>query len=227
MKRFFLFLVALMLSACSFTGARPAFVGDAQRLEDRTVALVMRRDDDSLRPFCSGVWVSKTTILTAAHCVKDIGSDEDLSYLVHADVAPMVDGLRPRTAHLYARDAAHDLALLRAVEPPAHSIAQTRSADIEQGMFAEAMGHSLGLWFSFSSGQVSALRVETDDEAVQTWYVQSTAPISPGNSGGGLFDEDGRLIGIAHGYFPKGENLNLFIHRAHVDALLLLQGSGL
>jgi hypothetical protein len=41
----------------------------------------------------------------------------------------------------------------------------------------------------------------------------------------GLFDERGYLIGLGHGAFPRGQNLNLFVHAQYIDALLRRQVS--
>lgn len=38
--------------------------------------------------------------------------------------------------------------------------------------------------------------------------IQTTAAISPGSSGGGLFDQYGRAIGVTVGYLEGGQNLN-------------------
>jgi len=54
------------------------------------------------------------------------------------------------------------------------------------------VGSPLGLGGTVSSGIVSALRTE----AGQT-YVQFSAPISPGNSGGPVVDRNGRVIGVS------------------------------
>jgi hypothetical protein len=42
-------------------------------------------------------------------------------------------------------------------------------------------------------------------------YVQTSAPISPGSSGGGLFDERGNLLGITSFKIDDAENLNFAI----------------
>ena len=51
---------------------------------------------------------------------------------------------------------------------------------------------ALGLGGTVTSGIVSAYR---DDFALD--YLQFSAPISPGNSGGPVLDEQGRVVGVA------------------------------
>lgn len=100
-----------------------------------------------------------------------------------------------------------DLALLTANNPPEHPIALSGGLPAP-GDTVYAMGHPNGLEYSFSSGEVAAVR-ELDGELV----IQTTAPISPGSSGGGLFDTRGHLLGIASFQVrPQfGQNLNFFV----------------
>src|SRR5271163_2483310 len=49
----------------------------ATQLKAETVALVKTRSDGRVKPFCTGVWVSPTAILTAGHCVAHAGESED------------------------------------------------------------------------------------------------------------------------------------------------------
>lgn len=44
-----------------------------------------------------------------------------------------------------------------------------------------------------------------------TDYIQTTAPISKGSSGGGLFDAQGRLVGITTMYLKDGQALNFAV----------------
>src|SRR5262252_2850297 len=55
-----------------------------------------------------------------------------------------------------------------------------------------AIGTPRGLAQTLSSGLVSAIR----DFGEGYRHIQTTSPISPGSSGGGLFDDHGRLVGI-------------------------------
>jgi serine protease Do len=60
---------------------------------------------------------------------------------------------------------------------------------------------------SLSDGLVSALRGPDGKDPI----IQTTAPISQGSSGGGLFNEDGKLVGITTLQARSGQNLNFAI----------------
>jgi len=66
-----------------------------------------------------------------------------------------------------------------------------------------AIGAPQGFELTFSDGIISGLRAVD-----KGYYIQSTAPISIGSSGGGLFDENGRMIGMPTYFFKQGEHLN-------------------
>jgi S1-C subfamily serine protease len=189
----------------------------ADVLASDTVALV-----DGSRAYCSGVWVGGNEILTAAHCVADKDLGADVNYAQREDVWH-VDGaevVSSHTAQLARRDAAHDLAMLHVVIPYPHGVAAVSARSMWQGERVYTMGHPLGLWWSYSSGEIAAFRWSDDGELPYQWWIQTTAPISPGNSGCGLYDSRGDLLGIAHGYYPAGENLNLFVARDYIAAFV-------
>lgn len=56
-----------------------------------------------------------------------------------------------------------------------------------------------GLEFTFSDGMINQYKNE---------YIQFSAPISPGSSGGALLNENGQLIGIITSYLGKAQNIN-------------------
>lgn len=64
------------------------------------------------------------------------------------------------------------------------------------------MGAPRGLELSLSDGIVSQLRGGPPP------LIQTTAAISPGSSGGGLFDAEGRLVGFTTLYIQGGQSLN-------------------
>lgn len=69
------------------------------------------------------------------------------------------------------------------------------------------IGSSLGMTSTLSEGIVSCALRQLYDQT----YIQITAPISPGNSGGPLFDAYGSVIGINTLTFLNGQNVNLAV----------------
>jgi len=66
-----------------------------------------------------------------------------------------------------------------------------------------AIGNPAGLEGTVSKGIISGVR-EVDDIK----FIQITAPISPGSSGGPVFDLAGKVIGVATAYLTYGQSLN-------------------
>lgn len=198
----------------------PSKVEAVELLKSKTVALV----DEDYNAYCTGVWVSEKHILTARHCTEEAQLGTPLLYVVEGDVFVPGDP-HPRAkveAHqglLNAVDDAHDLALIRVHDAPSHSIARVTTSPILPGQFAQAVGQTLGLWWSYSSGDVAAARwVDTGDG--EMLWIQTTAPTSPGNSGGGLFNERAELIGICHGGSSRGQLVNVFVHPIYINVFL-------
>jgi 2-alkenal reductase len=73
-----------------------------------------------------------------------------------------------------------------------------RSADLQVGQEAFAIGNPYGLEQTLTSGIISALhrRLPTATSHEISGVIQTDAPINPGNSGGPLLDSAGRLIGV-------------------------------
>jgi hypothetical protein len=85
--------------------------------------------------------------------------------------------------------------------------------DISDGENIFVIGHPEGLRFTLSTGIIS----RTDQDLLQI-----SAPVSPGNSGGPVYDDRGNLLGVVtsmvdRNFSPNAENLN-FVVRA--DAVL-------
>ena len=82
-----------------------------------------------------------------------------------------------------------------------------KNKEISVGSVVYSIGSSKGYTLSFSEGVVSSAQREV--EGVE--YIQHTAPISHGNSGGPLIDEYGYVIGINSASATDGQNLNFAI----------------
>jgi len=82
------------------------------------------------------------------------------------------------------------------------------SDQLQVGEEVVAIGNPLSLESTVSNGIVSAIRTV---EAQGGKFLQITAPISPGSSGGPLFNMAGNVVGITTSHIKGGENLNFAI----------------
>ena len=77
------------------------------------------------------------------------------------------------------------------------------------------IGSPRGLMNTVSDGIVSGIR-----QFDTTSYLQISAPISPGNSGGALLNMKGELLGLTTFKVTESENLNFAISADEVKALI-------
>ena len=82
-----------------------------------------------------------------------------------------------------------------------------------------AIGHPKGLFWSYTKGVVSQIRPDYEwstknKKKYKANLIQTQTPISPGNSGGPLFSDKGKLIGVNTMKLP-GENLNFAVAVEH------------
>jgi len=134
----------------------------------------------------SGVAIgSHGEILTNAHVIRDC-----------TGITVRPPSSDPFAAHLIASDDKNDLAVVSGL-PSLSSVAVLRDLPpVRAGETVVAMGYPLsGLLAAtanLSLGNVSALAGLHDDPR----FLQISAPVQPGNSGGPLLDSSGHLIGV-------------------------------
>ena len=105
-------------------------------------------------------------------------------------------------ATLYAEDGDKDICLLDAKGITGKPAQLGKAASLKVGVPVYAVGAPKGLELSLSDGIVAQLRGGPPP------LIQTTAAISPGSSGGGLFDGEGRLVGLTTLYIEGGQSLN-------------------
>jgi len=89
------------------------------------------------------------------------------------------------------------------------------SKNLKVGQKVIAIGSPQGLENTVSDGILSAIR-----EYDSVRYLQITAPISAGSSGGPVLDSDGHMIGVATFQFERGQNLNFAVAADYIQPLL-------
>lgn len=110
-------------------------------------------------------------------------------------------------ASLIGSDEQSDLAVLKIDATGLTPAVLGDSTTLEVGDLAIAIGNPLGeLGGSVTSGIISALDREMTIDGQTMTLLQTDAAVNPGNSGGGLFNANGDLIGIVNAK-SSGENV--------------------
>ncbi len=238
----FLLLIASILGGCcmhSQVVPPPEKANFVDVLKDQTVALVQRDSDGDIAAFCTGVWVSRTEILTADHCIKspvasklgiDLDDDDEegtglalveameKGFEVQFILAKDSTGIYREPKAMYKAkvtkfDRDHDLALLVTNDVAVHPYAQLAGTSPRLGDVIHAMGHPAGLTWTYVRGHVGAYREDNfyPMRHKKGPWLQMSAPIWKGNSGGGAFNEAGELVGIAS-FISPAPSQGFFVH---------------
>ena len=134
----------------------------------------------------SGVIVRPNVVATNCHVVDSYG---DIVIYKHNNRRATTD--TTYNAVIRHRDNDRDFCLLNVVGLKGNPAKVRRYQTLKIGEDVYAVGSPKGLDLSLSSGIISQLR-----QGTSTRYIQTDAAISPGSSGGGLFDSDSNFIGI-------------------------------
>lgn len=108
-------------------------------------------------------------------------------------------------ATLDSGDRDKDICLLDAPGLKGRAVKIGKATALKVGETVYAVGAPQGLELSLSDGIVSQLR---GDKAP---LIQTTAAISPGSSGGGLFDAQAQLVGFTTLYIEGAQSLNFAV----------------
>ncbi len=155
----------------------------------------------------SGFFVAPDTLLTNVHVV---GRNSSVTVRrASGEVVPArVEATAPQV----------DIAVLKlpAIDKtqPVLTLGTTGSVRIGQEVFA--IGTALGmLQNTLTRGIVSGIR-----QTPTATLIQTDAAVNPGNSGGPLLDQDGRVLGIVTMGFTERQGLNFAVAIDHARALL-------
>ena len=117
------------------------------------------------------------------------------------------DGKTYAVSGVYDSSKADDWAVLKVNGSGFQTLTAGAADQVAGGETVFAIGSPLGLSDSISQGIVSNTNRSVDGKS----YIQTTASISSGSSGGALINEFGRVIGITSASYVDGQNLNLAI----------------
>ena len=134
----------------------------------------------------------------------------------------------PYFGAVMAENKTQDLALIKVsgLDPSAKVVDLGSNEDVGIGDTVYAIGHPSGLPWSFTLGTVSQIRKnkkwvyeELNNSEHLATVIQTQTPISPGNSGGPLFSENGKIVGI-NTWGAEGQNLNFAVAVDHAKQFI-------
>jgi len=179
------------------TGAMKLALGEGPELRPRDVfervsgAIFIVRTQEAQG---SAVAISDRELLTNCHV------------LGNRSAATLERDGQQSSATLVSANPKNDRCILQSDRPLRHWVRVRPYVDIKVGEPAFTIGAPKGLELTIAEGIVSSKRVMDGERLVQT-----SAPISHGSSGGGLFDAYGNLLGITTWMRKDAQNLNFAI----------------
>lgn len=175
---------------------------------------------------------AKGVVITNAHVV---GNRTEVGVVFK----PRTDGQElkradVRRARVIKIDEIADLAVLQLSEPLPGDIRPLQLASqssLKVGADVHAIGHPTGETWSYTKGLISQIRRNYEWQADsrggrhKATVIQTQTPISPGNSGGPLLDDSGRIVGVNSFKDPRGENVSFAVSAEEVQRFLQSQTS--
>ncbi|PSL12239.1 uncharacterized protein DUF1311 [Marinobacterium halophilum] len=154
------------------------------------IAFNERQDDISQG---SGVVIARNTVATNCHVLES------------ADTAVVLFKGEPYKAVSVVGDRELDYCILYTSNLPARVADTAERSTVTPGQRVYSIGSPRGLDLTIAEGLVSGLRSQ---DGMPLPLIQTSAAISPGSSGGGLFDEFGRVIGITTFLLEDSQSIN-------------------
>jgi S1-C subfamily serine protease len=185
------------VAATSTQGSPQPIVMSAQdifQMAGGGVALIEVFDDEGRKRAQGSGFIISTdgTTLTNYHVIRGASRA----------TARFGDGTMSEVDGVVAYDKDRDVAVIKLASPPKTILQLGDSDTLKVGQSVVVIGSPLGFQNTLSEGIVSGLR---------NGVIQMSDPISPGSSGGAVFDVYGKVVGISVATVATGQNLNFAV----------------
>lgn len=169
----------------------------ARRAFTSAVSLVLFDDYGKAIKIGSGFFVKDGIIATNYHVIE--GASSGIAKRVGRQNKLVLKSV-------IATNARVDLALIQVDKTGIPSLPLSSGRRLAVGQKVFAVGSPEGLEGTFSQGIVSSIR-----EIGEDYYIQMTAPISSGSSGGPVLNDQGIVVGVSVATIANGQNLNFAV----------------
>jgi S1-C subfamily serine protease len=205
-RAYSLLLLVLIPGLCGAQGRPPSAPAAIYERTHLSVVVIIVGDKDG-NPLGqgSGFIVAKDRIVTNHHVLEKASNA----------IVVFADGATSEVEGIVADSSTRDLAILSVKTGARAALKVGDELSVHQGDPVYAMGAPRGLELSITNGIVSGFR-RLDEQ----FMIQTTAPIAPGSSGGPLFDQDGRVIGVTTSLMNDSPGIYFSIGCGDVSRLL-------
>jgi hypothetical protein len=205
---FLLLVTAVLAQNASSKSPNLDIPAISRKANGSVVSIVVSDKDGHPLALGSGFFISKDgRVLTNYHVIKSGTSA----------VIKLPDGAFFVVDGVLASDKDRDVAIIKAHGNNLRPLTLGDSSRLQVGEEVVAIGSPLSLESTVSNGIISGIRTIEGEGGK---FLQITTPISPGSSGGPLFDMAGEVVGITTSHIRGGENLNFAIPINDVKTLL-------
>jgi len=208
LRRRWLGFCVLTLALLSCAQTKEQTVPEIVKNSSDAVVLVVTADSTGKDTgFGSGFIVSpEGEIVTNYHVIQG----------AHSAVAKLANGAFFFVDGVLGVDLDRDLAILKVSGKNLPFLKLADSDTLQIGEHVVAIGSPLGLQNTVSDGIVSGVTEVTPNQKL----IQTTAPVSGGNSGGPLLNSQGTVVGVIKASIVEGQNLNFAVPIGQVRSLL-------
>lgn len=158
------------------------------------------------------LFYSNRHIATAYHVIEDV---EELQVVLVSGAVIL--------AKVAAHDKTLDLAILELAIPIDDAPILESKNDLEIGDRVAAIGHPLSLYAQMDkrlSGLLDWTLTSGIIGALSPNYVQTDANLNPGNSGGPLLSEDGKVVGVVSFQLRESQGVNVAVRSQMLERLV-------
>lgn len=182
----------------------------AKRVLPSVVMVEAKGDDNQTVAIGSGFFVEPNIVATNLHILRRCSS---------AVVRVVGTKNNLKVEGVIGIDTVNDLALLLVEDANGSPLRLSQAERLPVGEKVFAFGNPRGLEGTVSDGIVSGFQTRTFGKSE---FIQITAPISPGSSGGPVVDAQGKVVGVATLFFAESQNLNFAVPARLLQDLISL-----
>lgn len=165
-----------------------------------TVVEITTKAEVQTSDFFGRQTTSDATFLGSGVIISDDGYIVTNNHVINGavDISILLNDGNSYEANIIGTDAKTDLALLKIDAKNLHFAKLVDSNELILGQEVVAIGNALGKGISCSNGIISAINREVTISNYSMTLIQTDAAVNSGNSGGGLFDLSGNLVGVVN-----------------------------